>query len=159
MDLAVPQRCSGKHGKIVRYSPESHSQCLLCGEDNPWSLRLDFKVIDEGEVGAVFQAHEKLQGYAGILHGGVISALLDSAMAHCLFHQGIQGLTAELRVRFLKPMPWETPIELRAKLDESRPPLYQVKAELKQKGILVAKAQAKFFNHSLFNPNRGGVTK
>lgn len=126
--------------------PESHSQCLMCGEDNPWSLRLDFEANAEGEVSAVFQAHEKLQGYAGILHGGVISALLDAAMTHCLFNQGIQGLTAELRVRFLKPVPWETPIELKAKLDEARPPLYQVKAELRQKGVIVAKAQAKFLD-------------
>jgi len=123
---------------------KSHTQCLLCGENNPWSLKLSFKPDVSGAVRTVFKAHEKMQGYAGMLHGGIISALLDAAMTHCLFHQGIQAVTADLRVRFIKPVPWNQAIEIMARNEESRPPLYRLHAELKQYGVTLAWAQGKF---------------
>jgi acyl-coenzyme A thioesterase PaaI-like protein len=123
---------------------ESHAHCLMCGSDNPWSLKLDFKADDVGEVHAVFKAHEKLQGYADVLHGGIISALLDAAMTHCMFNQGIQAVTAELRVRFLKPVPWNQNIDLMARIEESSSLLYRLYAELKQNGNNMAWAQGKF---------------
>ena len=78
---------------------------MLCGDHNPLSLRLDFRPDAEGGVRADLQGGARLQGYDGILHGGVVAALLDAAMTHCLFHHGVVGLTAELRVRYLKPVP------------------------------------------------------
>jgi acyl-coenzyme A thioesterase PaaI-like protein len=88
--------------------------------------------------------HPGLQGYDGILHGGVISALLDEAMTHCLFHHGVKAVTGELRVRFLKPVPCQADLDLKAWLSSERPPLYRVKAELVHEQQVVARAEAKF---------------
>jgi acyl-coenzyme A thioesterase PaaI-like protein len=41
--------------------------------------------------------------YTGLLHGGMTSTLLDAAMTHCLFMQGVQALTAELTVDSFHP--------------------------------------------------------
>jgi acyl-coenzyme A thioesterase PaaI-like protein len=35
-----------------------------------------------------------------MLHGGVISSILDGTMTNCLFAHGTVAVTAELRVRF-----------------------------------------------------------
>ena len=84
---------------------DGHANCLLCGNRNPLSLGLSFHPGDCGDINATFQAHPRLQGYQGILHGGVSSALLDAAMTHCLFHQSIEAVTGDLHVRFLKSVP------------------------------------------------------
>lgn len=121
----------------------AHQNCLMCGK-KPWSLGLCFYATDEGWVCSKFQAHEKLQGYDGILHGGIISSLLDAAMTNCLFHRGIQALTGELLVRFLHPISCDSKLEVRAHILSENPPLYIVKAELIHEDKIMAKAEAKF---------------
>jgi acyl-coenzyme A thioesterase PaaI-like protein len=121
-----------------------HSCCLLCGDRNPWSQRLVFKSDGAGNVIAKFQARPELQGYEGFLHGGVISALLDAAMTHCLFKHSIRAMTAELNIRFREPVPCEANLTLRAGLSSARAPLYHMEAALIWDGRLMAEAKAKF---------------
>lgn len=121
-----------------------HADCLLCGSRNPLSLGLRFYPADDGDIKATFQAHPGLQGYQGILHGGVVSSLLDSAMTHCLFHQGIEAVTGDLHVRFVKSVPCDARMELRARLLKASPPLYRLRGELVIDGQTMAWAEAKF---------------
>ncbi len=123
---------------------KSHSHCLMCGEENPLSLRLRFEPDDNGAVNTIFKGHEGLQGYRGVLHGGVISSLLDAAMANCLFHQGVEALTGDLHVRFLKPVPCTVSVDIRAWVVTSLPPLYQLRAELVYQETVMAWAEAGF---------------
>lgn len=120
-----------------------HTGCLLCGGGNPWSLRLSF--LSEGDgIKSRFQAHPNLQGYDGMLHGGVTSALLDATMTHCLFHHGVRAVTADLHVRFLHPVPCPECLTLRAWIALLKPPLYKVKSELRVRDRLMARAEASF---------------
>lgn len=128
----------------MRLPVESHSHCLLCGDKNPLSLQLSFTVDDTGVVHSVFKAHEGLQGYRGILHGGVISSLLNAAMTNCLFLQGIEALTGDLYVKFLQLVPCTASVDIRAWVQTSMPPLYQLRAELVYWETFMAWAEAKF---------------
>ena len=121
----------------------------MCGEQNPRSLGLSFRSLDADTVGARFRASAELQGYDGILHGGVIAALLDAAMTHCLFHLGVQAITGDLHIRFVKPVPCKSSLDLRAKAMSIKPPLYRVKAELMQGEQIMAWAEATFMQRSI----------
>lgn len=121
-----------------------HEHCLLCGRLHPRSWRLSFTPHGTGEVSTNFVAGKELQGYDNLVHGGVICSLLDAAMTHCLFHQSIQAVTGDLRVRFLHPVTCEVSLELRAKLLFACPPLYQLQAELRCDGQVMARAEGKF---------------
>lgn len=79
-----------------------------------------------------------------MLHGGMIASLLDSAMTHCLFMQGVEAVTAELKVRYLHPVPCGSQVTLHARLKETFPPLYQLRAELTIEEDVVARGEAKF---------------
>ena len=125
-----------------------HSNCLFCGSKNPWSFGIEFQTNNDGSVYSTFQGHEKLQGYNGILHGGVTSALLDAAMTNCLFQQDIHAVTAELKVRFLQPILCNVELELTASIVLNKPPLYNMVAEITYNNRLMAKAQAKFMNYT-----------
>ena len=125
-------------------TPNGHGYCLLCGTENPWSLKIDFPADQNGCVIANLQSHRGLQGYDGIIHGGVISALLDATMTHCLFHQGVRAVTGDLRVRFLQSIPCDADLFLKAWVTSARAPLFCLKAEVMQAGCLSAWAEAKF---------------
>jgi acyl-coenzyme A thioesterase PaaI-like protein len=122
----------------------SHRYCLLCGSENPLSMRLSFRNNQDGSVTADFQSHNHLQGYNGIMHGGVISALLDSVMTNCLFRNGIEAVTGELTVKFFESVPCNARVHLSAKIEKSMSPLYLVSAQLLCNGKLMAGANAKF---------------
>jgi uncharacterized protein (TIGR00369 family) len=121
-----------------------HAACLLCGSDNPWSLGLAFEPDGAGRVCTVLNADERLQGYAGMLHGGVSAAVLDAAMTHCLFHKGVRAVTADLRVRYVKAVPLNAGVVLRAWVTAETPPLYRLKAELCLESSVLVWAQATF---------------
>ena len=121
-----------------------HSRCLFCGNLNPRSLNLSFQAAGGGVVKTRFKARADLQGYDDILHGGVIAALLDAAMTHCLFYRGIQAVTGDLHVRFVQPVSCNVSMEIRAWMLTSHPPLYRLRAEIVVDERVMAWAEAKF---------------
>ncbi len=121
--------------------PTSHSACMVCGEND--SLALQFQGNDNG-VAAFLKADPRWQGYRGVLHGGMISTLLDAAMTHCLFYCGVEAMTADLQIRFIKPVPCSQMLELRAELLTERRSLYQLCAQLLCNGEVMARGEAKF---------------
>lgn len=123
-----------------------HEHCVACGRQNPFSLGLTFKETAPQTVEATFTGNQHLQGYEGILHGGVISTLLDSAMAHCLLIQDIKGVTADLRVRFLHSIPCTSKLSIKAWVTCAVSSLYELKAEVTVDGTVMAKAKAKFMD-------------
>ena len=86
------------------------------------------------------------QGYQGVLHGGMVSTLLDAAMTHCLFGQGIEAMTVELRIRFLESTPCNQLLFLRARLLSQRRGVYHLSAELSSTAKRLARAEAKFMS-------------
>lgn len=122
----------------------NHAACFLCGKENLHGLGLDFCLRPDGSVEATFACTRKLQGYDGILHGGIISSLLDSAMANCLFAHGIVALTAEIRVRFRHPIKADAPLTISAKISGSIGTLYTLDSRIAQHGKDGARGKGKF---------------
>ena len=46
----------------------------------------------------------EFQGWAGVVHGGILATLLDEMMAHAVWHFAGPGLTLGLEVRFHAPL-------------------------------------------------------
>lgn len=129
-----------------------HSHCLFCGEENPQSLKLSFRTCKDGGVETRFRPSPVLQGYDGILHGGITASLLDAAMTHCLLHSNIRGVTADLHTRYVHPVPCSVWIDIRAWIVSGRQPLYRLKSEITMGTKILAWANAKFiaFSNDVF---------
>ena len=58
---------------------QAHAGCMICGDrgNNPHSLALSFVRHRDGSVSTLCDVGRRFQGYDGMLHGGMISALLD----------------------------------------------------------------------------------
>ena len=130
-----------------------HPACIVCGSQNLRSLQLHCQVLPDGSVQASFECRRILEGYERTLHGGIVCALLDGAMTHCLFAHACVGLTAELRVRFHHPVMAEHPVLVRARITDSYHRLHYLAAGLQQDGRTMASATAKFMETA----ERGGT--
>lgn len=119
--------------------------CFACGKDNPISLGLEFTSPKENVVEAEFTVREEYQGYESVMHGGLISTLLDEAMAKVLAFNDIRAFTAEMKVRFKKSVEIGSEVLVRGVLQQSCGRLFITGAELlSDEGELLARAEAKF---------------
>ncbi len=79
--------------------------CFVCGEKNPAGLKLRLRTDPKrGESAAevTFAAH--FQGWAGIVHGGLVATVLDEAMIYAAAAKGLKCVTGEITVRYVKPV-------------------------------------------------------
>ena len=88
--------------RTVRARP--HSACFVCGQDNPAGLKIPFRLEPNGDIVAMWTPATSLEGFRGIVHGGVVSTVLDEAMSKAIAATGHEALTAELRIRFRQPV-------------------------------------------------------
>ncbi|MCC7145266.1 MAG: PaaI family thioesterase [Phycisphaeraceae bacterium] len=123
---------------------EHHPDCVVCSPTCGHGLRMKYELDDQDRAVGTFACPVLFSGYPGLLHGGVISALLDGAMTHWLFLHGRAAVTAELTVRFRHPVRLGEPAVIRAWQVEERQPLFRMEAELLQNGTCKAKARATF---------------
>ena len=126
-----------------------HPRCVVCSRPVPNGLGLKFQVLPDGSVTASFGCGKGFEGYGGMLHGGVISAIADGAMTNCLFAHGIAAVTAEMTVRFRHPIALDAVAVVRAHINRSQAPMHIVEAQIVQAGQVKAKATGKFMERPL----------
>ena len=143
---------------LQQFREETHAHCVVCGTYNPRGMQLSFRALPDGSVRGVFECQRILEGYASTLSGGIICSLLDGAMTNCLAAHGHRALTAEMTVRFRRPVATERPATIRAWIEACGHQLYQVAADLQQDGQVMASATAKFMEHEPSGDGRGEGT-
>jgi len=87
-------------------------QCFVCGRQNPIGLKLDFYEDAElRQVRSQFTVPEEYQGYPGVVHGGVVAAILDEVSGRAVLLNGSDDnlmATLRLTVRYRMPTPTDT---------------------------------------------------
>ncbi len=101
---SIPNDRSSKNGNgnaRDRLLAALNERCFVCGPQNPKGLRLSFAVTESGST-AQWVPKEGWESFQGVIHGGVVSAVLDEAMSKAIISKGYEALTAELKIRFRK---------------------------------------------------------
>ncbi len=79
--------------------------CFGCGQLNEHGLRLELIPDPDGYgVFASFVPPARTEGYTGMVHGGIITTVLDEVMAWSLARHGIWAVTAQLTTRYRSPV-------------------------------------------------------
>jgi uncharacterized protein (TIGR00369 family) len=121
--------------------------CMVCGRDNPWSLKARFYELESGELMGVFAPLEVHQSYPGRLHGGVVSAVLDETIGRAinLTDADAFGVTVDLSVRFRKPVPLDREIRVVARLTKTSSRLFEGTGEIVlEDGTVAAEASGRY---------------
>jgi uncharacterized protein (TIGR00369 family) len=123
---------------------KDNDYCYVCGKKNPEGLAVDFEIDREKKsITGRFMPQKKHQGYDGIIHGGILSALLDEAMVKLAYNLGIPAVTAEMTVKFKSPAaPGEELVVTGRITDESRR-LIQATAVIERGPVVIAEVTGK----------------
>jgi len=129
----------GRQGKV-----NLHRNCFACGSNNGDGLGLKFYKHEDGTVFGHFFADPKFEGYSGIVHGGIIAALLDSVMTHCLLMKDIPALTGRLSIKYSTPIRTGTIVKLEARVVDQFHKTFILEGKALVDGKRVASAEAKY---------------
>lgn len=83
--------------------------CFICGLENPVGLHLHIYEVEPGVIESTYTAPEHFQGYPGVLHGGIVGALIDEMSARAQMgsdpHNARFMFTAKLEVKYRQNVP------------------------------------------------------
>lgn len=121
--------------------------CFGCGKLNPIGLKLDFYALpDEGKVWAPWLPTAEYQGYGGMIHGGIISTLMDEILAWTLYARETWAMTAKLETKYRKPVEVGKPVRLIGQVVKDRGRVIELHGEIRAESddTLLAEASATF---------------
>lgn len=139
---------------ISNISDKVHPNCVVCSLANTKGLQLEFVSGEDGGATATFTCDRTLEGYPGVVHGGIVSSILDGAMGHCMFSRGQVAVTVEMTTKFRHPVVTNQQAIVSANITRFSHSLCLLEAEIVQNGKVKATAKGKFFDQgrkSAFN--------
>jgi acyl-coenzyme A thioesterase PaaI-like protein len=95
---------------------QDNHRCFVCGKHNPDGLHLDFEPEGVSGVRTTYVIPERFQGFAGIVHGGILATILDECMVNTVWLRGNSAVTARLEVRLRRPVGVGERVTFRAKV-------------------------------------------
>ncbi|MDD2900400.1 MAG: PaaI family thioesterase [Desulfuromonadaceae bacterium] len=122
------------------------SCCFICGKDNPIGFKAEFTIDPERRWAETrVRIDETYQGWQGITHGGIISALLDEICAQACIGSGLTVVTSEIKVRYRAPVPTGSLVTVIGEVVGERRRLVDVKGRLELDGKVMAEAEVTMF--------------
>lgn len=122
-------------------------QCFGCGPGHPTGLRVRCFKTAEGVISPIVVPGQ-YNGPPGAAHGGIVAAYLDEVLAATVARVTARtAVTGELTVRYVKPVPVETPIIAKGSLVTDHGRYVDVEGQLEDlaTGDVLATARARFF--------------
>ncbi len=115
---AVLRRTLGGMEEVLKYK-----HCFVCGDEHPTGLKAKF-LYDGEKVITEITADRQFEGYAGIYHGGIISTLLDEVMIKAILAEKKYAVTAELTVRYHRPVRVGDHVKFHGRVTEQKGRMY-----------------------------------
>lgn len=127
---------------------KSSRGCFLCGRQNPIGLKISwYNDPEAGHITANVTVPEQFCSYPGVVHGGIVAALLDETAGRSIMLEDDTDdnlmVTAKLEVKYRRPVPIGQPLTLRGWTLEHVGTRARVAAEvLLADGTVAAQAEA-----------------
>jgi len=123
----------------------NYPYCFVCGDKNKIGLKVEF-FFDKGKAKAQYTPTPEFEGYKDILHGGILSALLDEVMIYSIIAQGIITVTVQMEIRFKKPAKIGEMLFLEGWVSEDKGRILLTEGKIfKKDGTILAESKGKFF--------------
>ena len=123
--------------------------CFGCSPDNQLGLRMNFRVAGD-EVISDWQPQAHLQGWVGVLHGGIQATLMDEIASWYVFVKlQTAGVTSKMEVKLIKPVKMDkAPFKLVARLQEMQRNVAIIQVQLfMNDGILGAESLMHYYTY------------
>jgi uncharacterized protein (TIGR00369 family) len=118
--------------------------CFICGPGNPVGLQAKINVDQQSHSAAcTLVIPMEYQGWKDLVHGGILSALLDEVCAYAGMTMAKTVVTGELKTRFHKPVPVGREVTVTAKVIRRERRVVLVEAQVTMEGSVLTSAEAK----------------
>jgi len=127
--------------------PIADNYCFVCGKNNPRGLHIKVRYHpDEMAAETELTLPREYQGWADVIHGGILSTLLDEMMAQAVWRFAGPGLTVSMEVRFHHPLKPDEAILVRGVLTTSNGSRRTAEAEITRTSdnVRIASAKSRF---------------
>lgn len=117
--------------------------CFGCGSENPDGLHMHFE--RHGDTSSCeFEVPARYQSWRGIVHGGIVSLMLDEAVGWAAWQSGHPAVTGKLEVRLRLPLEVGERVLVAARVDRIRRTLIYTSATIDRTrdGVRIADATA-----------------
>jgi len=128
--------------------------CFVCGPKNPAGLKLDF-TFDGKSIRTVYVPPKEHQGYMNIVHGGIISTLLDEVMVKVAIELGKPAVTAQMDIRLKKAVATGTRIVFTSEITKETRKTLEAYAKAMVNDEVIADARGKLVKIELKKGSRG----
>jgi len=132
--------------EMNRLRMRGHDRCLACTHPE---LKLSFTLDDPHTLRTSIDFTDAMTSFNGMIHGGLQAFVIDEAMTCALMGKGIYGATADLKLRYRQPVEVGPTAHIRVWAEHRYRQLYEVNAELTQKGKVCTTAHARFIQQAL----------
>jgi len=130
--------------------------CFICGKDNPIGFKAEFDINPaHRRAMTTVRIPGAYQGWQGITHGGIISALLDEICAQACIGAGMQIVTSEMKLRYRAPVPTGSVVTVIGEVVGERRCLVDVKAKMELDGKIMAEAEVIMYRTDMNETPRG----
>jgi len=108
----------------MKIKQPNSKMCFICGLENPVGLHLHIYETGPGIVETSYTAPDHFQGYPGVLHGGIVSAIIDEIAGRS--HMGSDPnnprfmFTAKLEVKYRRNVPVGRALKIIGKAGKSK---------------------------------------
>jgi uncharacterized protein (TIGR00369 family) len=117
--------------------------CFACGTANEHGLRLRIVPTEDG-CRTVFTPLRRHEGFSELIHGGIVATVLDEVIAWSCRLRGYNAVTAELTVRYRKPVRVNVPVQVEGRITREHGRLMFAEGTLRSEdGEILATASAK----------------
>lgn len=120
--------------------------CFACGLDNKHGLKMTFESNGE-KLRSRVEVPQHLRGWSTLVHGGIISTMLDETMSWAAIHLlGKLILTKSMKIEFKKPIKINMPVIVYARVVEKKNDRSALMAAeiYNEEGELCAKGEGEF---------------
>jgi uncharacterized protein (TIGR00369 family) len=138
---------SEKTASKAPITPISDNYCFVCGCNNPRGLKIAVRFLEaEMAAEAELVLPREFQGWADVIHGGILATLLDELMGNAVWHFAGPGVTLNLEVRFHKALRPGEAIKVRGVLQTLNGSRRHAEAEIIRlaDGKRIASAKSRF---------------
>jgi len=124
---------------------KGYTMCFGCGQDNPIGLKLNFQ-WDGKTARAEFTPNKFHQGWAGFVHGGITTTLLEEAMGYAALFEGANCVAASIQVKLKHLTPIDKPLIITSSIIKKTRKILDAKATVSLKtGTITAEGRATMF--------------
>ena len=113
---------------VGRFAFEPHN-CFACGQLNAAGLRLQIH-LEQGRSWTESELPHQFEGWEGVVHGGILSAIVDEVMAWAVISTGELGVTVRMETEYRRPVTVGLPIRADGWISERRRRRFETAARI-----------------------------